>query len=343
MACRHFFGFGAGLLWLLGCGTHDTLPLDLNRLGVTVPNDVAVNGLNLNGLNLNAPGSQALVPQLDLANVSFSSLSHPAGAISTAGLVNDTLVGKLGDHLLQGADLIGARLEGRLTNGMAIPLRIDDVQMGTQGVRLYSIAIVSDTGPVALCGLNNGVPVPAIVLAGYWDQSATHVEDASSFTFGCINAAIGKCALWGYKPWATADECRNQQCKPRPLSVWHHACVRLVRADYCGDGIPHTRSGTMIDVYDQLSIQQSGNADWALEAEWGQKGASCINHTRWLLATPVLGETDLQYVQRVCKDRLSSENHQKCDPKRTTFNTQFGYNRRLDDRPLIRNGSPQYE
>jgi hypothetical protein len=31
--------------------------------------------------------------------------------------------------------------------------------------------------------------------------------------------------------------------------------VRLVRADYCGDGIGHTRNGTPIDLFDRIGIQ----------------------------------------------------------------------------------------
>jgi ADYC domain len=29
----------------------------------------------------------------------------------------------------------------------------------------------------------------------------------------------------------------------------------LVRADYCGDGIGHTRNGTPIDLFDRIGIQ----------------------------------------------------------------------------------------
>ena len=39
------------------------------------------------------------------------------------------------------------------------------------------------------------------------------------------------------------------------MSFFHQACTRLVRADYCGNGVYHTATGTSIDVYDSLNIQ----------------------------------------------------------------------------------------
>ena len=125
--------------------------------------------------------------------------------------------------------------------------------------------MLSDNGAMPLCGTAAGSPIPAIAVSGYWDKSASYIDDSDSFTFGCINAAIGKCVRWGYQPWATASECRHNSCKTRNLRDWQQACVRLVRADYCGDGIPHTRSGTRINVYDQLGIQQSANPGWEIE------------------------------------------------------------------------------
>ena len=156
-----------------------------------------------------------------------------------------------------------------MLNGTSVPLRIDDVKTDADGTVLYSVAVLSDNGPMSLCGTANGVPVPAVVVSGYWDKAASYVDEDDSFTFGCVNAAIGKCVRWGYKPWTTAQECRNNSCKTRKLSDWHRACVRLVRADYCGDGVSHTRNGTIINVYDQIGIQKSSQIP---AGKWKQSG-----------------------------------------------------------------------
>jgi hypothetical protein len=58
----------------------------------------------------------------------------------------------------------------------------------------------------------------------------------------------------------------------------------MVRGDYCGDGMAHTKDGTSIDIYDDLGIQTVGAADdarFVFEAGWTPAGAACVAHTRW--------------------------------------------------------------
>jgi hypothetical protein len=55
----------------------------------------------------------------------------------------------------------------------------------------------------------------------------------------------------------------------------HQACVRMVRADYCGDGRSWTVNGRRVNLYDDWWAQQDTMA-WNLEAEWTPSGAYCI-------------------------------------------------------------------
>jgi hypothetical protein len=41
----------------------------------------------------------------------------------------------------------------------------------------------------------------------------------------CISGAVGKCARFGYKPWKVLSD-------GQALSMYHQACVRMLRADY---------------------------------------------------------------------------------------------------------------
>ena len=55
----------------------------------------------------------------------------------------------------------------------------------------------------------------------------------------------------------------------------------MVRADYCGDGVGHTRNGTPIDLFDRVGIQKDEPAEGVtLEAAFGPEGAVCVRHTR---------------------------------------------------------------
>ncbi|WP_154662590.1 ADYC domain-containing protein [Solimonas flava] len=98
-----------------------------------------------------------------------------------------------------------------------------------------------------------------------------------AITLSCASGAVVKCARFGYKPWARGPHGED-------LVPLHAACVRMVRADYCGDGHAHTRNGTMIDVYDDLAVQVRGLGDdpsFSFEAGWSPDGAVCLRHTRW--------------------------------------------------------------
>jgi hypothetical protein len=66
------------------------------------------------------------------------------------------------------------------------------------------------------------------------------------FEIVCTSGARGKCVRLGYLPWVSAA-----------MRDIYYACVRLVRADYCGDGEATTRDGMRIDLYDDRDVQQS--------------------------------------------------------------------------------------
>lgn len=83
-----------------------------------------------------------------------------------------------------------------------------------------------------------------------------------------MNGVIAKCVAWGYEPWEHGPDL-------------HQACTRLARADYCGDGVPHTENGTLIDVYDPRGILEP-EGDMDFEAGWGPDGAVCVSHPRYL-------------------------------------------------------------
>lgn len=104
-----------------------------------------------------------------------------------------------------------------------------------------------------------------------------HPGRENPITLTCASSAVGKCARFGYRPWAQGPQGED-------LMPLHAACVRMVRADYFGDGEAYTKNGTTIDTYDDLGIQTRGLADdasYVFEAGWTGQGAVCVNHTRW--------------------------------------------------------------
>ena len=73
----------------------------------------------------------------------------------------------------------------------------------------------------------------------------------------------------------------------------------MVRADYCGNGMSHTRDGTPIDVYDRLGIQQpTETSGMVFEAAWTPDGAVFVHRLRWA--------NSLTSLQQACPEMMPS-------------------------------------
>ncbi|MFC7739228.1 ADYC domain-containing protein [Roseomonas sp. GCM10028921] len=124
---------------------------------------------------------------------------------------------------------------------------------------------------------------------------------AGTFRLTCTSGAVGKCVRLGYKPR-----------KPTPdgvtsLAPYHEACLRMVRADYCGDGTPHTRDGTLINIYDRLSIQRrESRPGMEFDAAWEPHGAVCVGRVR----VPEL--TSLDALAHTCPGKFVGQTGATC-------------------------------
>ena len=194
---------------------------------------------------------------------------------------------------------------------------------------------------VAACGQASPGPLDSWLGAEMHPNTEAHNSDVTNKQ--SINmAALAKCVKWGYNPQRSKQECDGAgHCKQQQLDDWHAACSRLVTADYCGDGVPHTRNGTSIDIYDNLNIQTRAGTLRGLEADWSTDGARCIRQTRWVNATG-LGN-DLDYVTSHCPERLAINNPVSCggDPYKgnadvTNFPSSAGYSVDTSVRNLLR-------
>ncbi|MDJ0592923.1 MAG: ADYC domain-containing protein [Pleurocapsa sp. MO_226.B13] len=181
--------------------------------------------------------------------------------------------------VLQGKELVGATLTSFDERGRSLKLKIEDIQPDFQDKDresyLYTVIYYSatDNSWYPLCQPDSAGINQAIPLTGRWDRTGAYIDDRS-ITFACTNGALAKCVRWGYKPW--------KSIKGESLRDYHQAYTRMVRADYCGNGIGHTKDGTPIDVYDRLSIQQrTKKSGMSFEAAWNVDGAVYLNRTRF--------------------------------------------------------------
>jgi hypothetical protein len=261
-----------------GCMSEPETPIATTADTVVADNGISLNGISLNGISLNGISLNGI----SLNGISLNGISLNGVAVNGISLNGISLNGislngislngiSLNGISLNGTDFIGAQLSGALSSGDSLALQIDDIAPLTGGnadVLAYTVSIKTDTGWVPLCGTeSDGSPRQALIVPGTWNPATGAWSDSSQlFSFACRRASVAKCVELGYKSWLGYED-------------HHHACVRMLRADYCGDGVSHTVTGTPINLYDSAGVQ-SDTESWPVDAEWGPDGALCVNHVR---------------------------------------------------------------
>ncbi len=177
-------------------------------------------------------------------------------------------------RVLRSPDLVGAALIVATESGprkVRLTAVERDPKARTGDVWLHTMLVEHPDGTSeSLCGADpdgrqQGFPLASrLAPAG-----STETTPQTQFDIVCTGGARGKCVRFGYRPWEPAE------------ADLYNACIRMVRADYCGDGEGTTRDGMRIDMYDDQRIQEPDNLpDQAFEAGWTPRGAVCVHHVR---------------------------------------------------------------
>jgi hypothetical protein len=303
---------------------------------LTANNGVELQGVELQGVELQGVELQGV----ELQGVELQGVELQGVELQGVELKGTVLAGTLvGGTSMSGDDFIGSTMNGTLSDGSQIVLRIDNIESSTDAeVDLYTVSYSNGSTWSPLCGSSGGEPIRAIPLQGRWDSSqgtasgGSYIADPAVITFGCRTAVLAKCVMMGYKPWKTVVECKSKSvCTTRSLRDLHQACTRMMRADYCGDGMPHTQNGTLINVWDNFAIQERvQNGGWGDEAEWTTAGSMCIESYRWNT-----DNTTSNYINAHCPEKVP--NSLSCFENHSTFFTTQGYTTSMTTRSLLRN------
>ncbi len=177
-----------------------------------------------------------------------------------------------GGRVRAGEALRGARLRIKDERGRTALVRVDDVRrdplIPTSSLLYYQLSRYDPESRRwrAFCA-----PGPD------GSSLAVALERRAELRFSCTSGAAGKCVRIGYRPWASAPDGRS-------LRPYHEACVRMLRADYCGDGTPHTRAGTPVAWIDRAGLigewRGRARSELRVEAVWGADGAVCVDRVR---------------------------------------------------------------
>ena len=204
------------------------------------------------------------------------------------------------------SELVGVVITLGDGSGPVRKLRIDAVApdpMDTASeLMLYTLVerIGADGAWENICQPDRQGRRAAFPLSGLFTDKIVHVEASGRLSILCTAGAEGKCVRFGYKPWGRAPD-------GTPLAPYYQTCLRLVRADYCGDGVGHTRDGTPIDIFDRLGVQNDEVAPgMSFEAAFAPDGAVCVAHPR------LPDEASLQRIVELCP-KLAGRVGATCD------------------------------
>ena len=230
---------------------------------------VAENGMETNGAKLNgAKLNGVALTDVTRLGSAISGLSFAGGSLLSAfdeGTKTTRIGAQLAETVLAiDIDALGATKKVKIKSV---------VQSAVQpGVYFYNVQ--SEVAPgvfETICLDGAGNPTEAIPLSKAYDPTtAARIVDNDALTWACRGAALAKAIEWGYVPWTSAA-----------MEDAHEAAIRMIRADYCGDGVTHTTNGNTIDVSDKWGIQMP-DTNWGIEAKWGPNGAVCLNTPRKL-------------------------------------------------------------
>jgi hypothetical protein len=296
------------MLRIIGYGA---LAMALSACEVVETSSVEQPGINMQGINMQGINLQGINLQgMNMLGYRFAGATLGGVALDHVRVLRGELVAGRGGSTLRGAALVGAQLVAEVRDVTVTPpatalvtYRISAISAedsrydptGTGHTFLYSLDQQVDGGWQPACPADTDGRSVAIPLAAVWNEHGDRVESDTLFTFGCTTGVIAKCYRWGYRPWVNGFG---------NLVPMHQTCTRLARADYCGNGIPHTRNGTQINVWDNLPspgpIQRHGllpPLGMLFEAGWNTEGAVCLSHSRWLLDDALL-------LAALCPDRL---------------------------------------
>lgn len=170
------------------------------------------------------------------------------------------------------------------------------------GVSTYYVELDDNGVWVPLYRNAQGAAIPTVALRGWWNTSPAAVgtaaggewRDDQRITFAARGYALSKCVELGYD---------------HQFESYHHACVRLLRADYCGDGNSWTLDGTRLSITDRKGVQGrvsdapipgDPSSVWKLEAYWNEQGATCTNGQRIANLSPTCGGAPLASAKPAC-------------------------------------------
>ncbi len=234
-------------------------------------------------LNTSSIGSQAF-SEMDLTGALHDGVKAIGGqvkgpknswlAITKTEVVDGKLRVKVGQTTYTGAALVGARWQVLVVNDLGGSLLRDlwitEVDVISAKETRYTLQTHDDDGKVMfVCDADAmGSHAAAVIKDVTIDPDTADMAVRKNTVYvACVSGAVGKAITWGYRPWE------------RSLAEFSTA-VRMVRADYCFDGMSWTETGTKMQVKDRWNVNTFLSAAPPTEVVWTKTGIACLTQPR---------------------------------------------------------------
>lgn len=244
------------------------------------------------------------IRELNLDGVANGDGVRVVGVVAPLGLLgykldvrDDELVLVHTNHTLRGSALVGTTLLVKPPGlGLPLPITILAYQelpswsAGAPPVATYALLYPDVSSVLGFRNVCNGdltdtLATAATVLGGetYDLETKTVVPDQDRWlTIACAGSAAAKLRFLGYGPQSDFDGDGN------PASVeQRQATLKMITADYCGEGHSYTANGTPLRWENAEGTVQPAGATGPREAVWTADGALCLDHPR--IAGTVVG------------------------------------------------------
>lgn len=212
---------------------------------------------------------------------SFPVLIDPSGGVWDVHFDQGQLMATDGIDKIGGLDLVGWHLRQKWPDGVETDVEIYNFQWipdwttHSELLPTYGFAYVDPlTGNYQnVCSElpNDETTVLFLQDERYDLGDGLVIEEPDVVSMACRGSALAKMALLGYRPSDGQSSVDERQ-----------ATLRMIRADYCGDGTSYTDAGVPMDWTDALGNVEYDSSTMSdqLEAHWTAEGASCVGKPR---------------------------------------------------------------
>ncbi len=248
------------------------------------------NSPNANGYPLTSiMVSQSAPPGVERASV----VRSPNDTPYTLDVVDDEFVARTapgGTIVAAGVEMVGWRIELELPSVSAYNqsslyiAAVDDAIPAwsiSGGFHTgYSLLFMTEETPSIgaddICG-GDGTMVNVLLIEGEtYDVGLKTVNPAANHvTLACAGEAVAKMKMFNFGP--------NDSIDGNGPATWQErqATIKMLTADYCGDGTSYTEPGTLVEWINKFGTTgTSPDPGLASEAWWNENGAMCLDMPR---------------------------------------------------------------